>query len=203
MTLAPATRSVALPLAPAARVDEPRAPGLRTAVFAGGCFWGTEAVFEHVRGVRNVVAGYAGGAAGNANYRAVSTGLTDHAEAIRVTYDPGQVTYGELLRIFMSVAHDPTQVGGQGPDKGANYRSAIFPQDAGQRRVAAAYLAQLSAGRVFPRPLTTGLEAGRFYSAEAEHQDYMRRNPDSRYIVVHDRPKLALLRQRFPRFWRG
>lgn len=201
--LVPARPSAAGPLPPSPRLDEPRAPALRTAVLAGGCFWGTEAVFEHVRGVRRVVAGYAGGAASDANYEAVSANRTGHAEAIRITYDPAQVTYGELLRIFFSVAHDPTQVGRQGPDKGPSYRSAIFPQSEGQRRIAAAYMAQLGAARAYPKPLTTRLEGGRFFPAEATHQDFMRRNPRHRYILVHDVPKLAALRAGFPRFWRA
>lgn len=173
-------------------------PGLQTAVFAGGCFWGMEAVFEHVRGVKSVVSGYAGGAKETATYDQVSTERTGHAEAVRIAYDPRQVSYGTLLRIFFSVAHDPTQVGGQGPDSGPSYRSAIFPQTPGQRAVAAAYIQQLSTARTFPRPLTTRLETGGFFPAEALHQDFARRNPTHPYIMRWDKPKVAALRAGFP-----
>lgn len=175
------------------------APGLQTAVLAGGCFWGMEAVFEHVRGVKSVVSGYAGGAKGTATYDQVSTERTGHAEAVRITYDPRQVSYGTLLRIFFSVAHDPTQVGGQGPDSGPSYRSAIFPQTPGQRAVAAAYLQQLSAAKTFPRPLTTRLETGGFFPAESYHQDFARRNPTHPYIMRWDQPKVAAFRAGFPK----
>jgi peptide-methionine (S)-S-oxide reductase len=194
----PVAAERAVPIPVAAR-DVPATPGLQTAVLAGGCFWGMEAVFEHVRGVKTVTSGYAGGAKGDASYDRVSTERTGHAEAVRITYDPRQVSYATLLRIYFSVAHDPTQVGGQGPDRGPSYRSAIFPQTPAQRAVAAAYLAQLGAARAFPRPITTKLETGAFYPAESYHQDFARRNPNHPYIVAWDRPKLAAFRAAFPR----
>jgi len=185
---------------PAPAIDVPRTGGMQTAVLAGGCFWGMEAVFEQVRGVRSVVSGYAGGSAETASYAQVSTERTRHAEAIRIVYDPARVSYGELLRIYFSVAHDPTQRNRQGPDVGPSYRSAIFPQDAAQRRVAAAYIAQLEAADTFPRAIATRIEGGRFYTAEARHQDFYRRNPDHPYIVRWDRPKVAAFRAAFPQF---
>lgn len=185
---------------PAPAIDVPRTGGMQTAVLAGGCFWGMEAVFEQVRGVRSVVSGYAGGSAETASYAQVSTERTRHAEAIRIVYDPARVSYGELLRIYFSVAHDPTQRNRQGPDVGPSYRSAIFPQDAAQRRVAAAYIAQLEAADAFPRAIATRIEGGRFYTAEARHQDFYRRNPDHPYIVRWDRPKVAAFRAAFPQF---
>ena len=197
VVVAPAGAERAVPV-PMPAKELAAAPGLQPAVFAGGCFWGVEAVFEQVRGVKSVVSGYAGGAKGTATYDQVSTERTGHAEAVRITYDPRQVSYGTLLRIFFSVAHDPTQVGGQGPDSGPSYRSAIFPQTPGQRTVAAAYIQQLSAARTFPRPLTTRLETGGFFPAEAFHQDFARRNPTHPYIVRWDKPKVAALRAGFP-----
>ncbi len=193
----PAAPAAAIPL-PAPATDA-RENGDAVAVFAGGCFWGVEGVFEHVRGVRSVTSGYAGGQAGNANYEAVSGGRTDHAEAVRIVYDPRQISYGRLLHILFSVAHDPTQMNRQGPDVGRQYRSAIFPQNAEQRRVAQAYIRQIS-GR-FPRPVATRIEAGGFWPAEAYHQNFMRRNPRHSYIVAHDAPKLAALRATFPQLY--
>ena len=198
LTIAPASAERAVPV-PMPAKELAAAPGLQAAVFAGGCFWGMEAVFEHVRGVKSVVSGYAGGAKTDATYDRVSTERTGHAEAVRITYDPRQVSYGTLLRIFFSVAHDPTQVGGQGPDSGPSYRSAIFPQTPGQRTVAAAYLQQLSAAKTFPRPLTTRLETGGFFPAEAYHQDFARRNPTHPYIMRWDQPKVAAFRAGFPK----
>ena len=189
-------------LVPAPKADVPAAAGLQTAILAGGCFWGTEAVFEHVKGVRNVVSGYAGGSAADATYAKVSTERTGHAEAIRIVYDPRQVSYGTLLRIYFSAAHDPTQVNRQGPDTGPSYRSAIFPQNAAQRRIASAYVAQLGAARVYPRPIATRIETGGFYPAEAHHQDFMRRNPGHPYILAHDVPKVAALKRMFPALYR-
>lgn len=194
----PAAAERAVPI-PAAARDVPASPGLQTAVLAGGCFWGMEAVFEHVRGVKNVVSGYAGGAKGDATYDRVSTERTGHAEAIRITYDPRQVSYATLLRVYFSVAHDPTQVGGQGPDRGPSYRSAIFPQTPAQRSVAAAYVAQLGAAKAFSRPLTTRIETGNFFPAEAYHQDFFDRNPTHPYIVTWDKPKVAAFRAAFPK----
>lgn len=175
-------------------------PATETAVLAGGCFWGMEAVFEHVKGVRNVVSGYAGGGAQEATYDKVSTERTKHAEAIRISYDPRQISYAQLLRIYFSVAHDPTQVNRQGPDVGPSYRSAVFPQNDAQRRIAAAFISQLRAGK---HAIATRIESGRFFPAEAYHQDFMRKNPMHPYILVHDRPKLAKLKQRYPQLWRA
>jgi peptide-methionine (S)-S-oxide reductase len=184
---------------PAAARDVAPAPGLQTAVLAGGCFWGVEAVFQQVRGVRDVTAGYAGGTASTANYRDVSSETTRHAEAVRIRYDPRVVSYATLLRVFFSVAHDPTQVNRQTPDVGTSYRSAIFAQTPEQRAVASAYIAQLGAAHVFPRPIATRVESGGFYPAEAEHQDFFRRNPSHPYIVRWDKPKVAAFRAGFPR----
>ena len=174
-------------------------PTTETAVLAGGCFWGMEGVFEHVKGVTNVVSGYAGGSAGDAKYDKVSTERTGHAEAIRIRFDPRQVSYAQLLKIYFSVAHDPTQVNRQGPDVGPSYRSAIFPQNAAQRKIAASFIAQLRARR----PIATRIESGPFFPAEAYHQDFMRRNPYNPYIIVNDRPKLAKLKQAYPQFWKA
>jgi peptide-methionine (S)-S-oxide reductase len=170
-----------------------------TAVLAGGCFWGMEGVFEHVKGVTNVVSGYAGGSSSDANYDRVSTERTGHAEAVRISFDPSQVSYAQLLKIYFSVAHDPTQVNRQGPDVGPSYRSAIFPQNAAQRQIAASFIAQLHA----KRPIATRIESGRFFPAEAHHQDFMRRNPYYPYIIVNDRPKLARLKQAYPQYWKA
>ena len=178
-------------------------PRLETAVLAGGCFWGMEAVFEHVKGVRNVVSGYAGGSARDANYKAVSSERTRHAEAVRITYDPGRISYAQLLKIYATVAHDPTQVNRQGPDVGPSYRSAIFPQNAAQRQVAGRFLTQLRASGIYKRPIATRIEGGAFYPAEASHQDFMRRNPYHPYIIVHDRPKLAKLKRAYPQLWKA
>jgi peptide-methionine (S)-S-oxide reductase len=183
---------------PAAAQDVPKAPGTQTAVLAGGCFWGMEAVFEHVKGVRSVTAGYAGGTAGTATYDQVSSETTGHAEAIRIVYDPAQISYATLLRVYFSIAHDPTQLNRQDPDSGTSYRSAIFPQDPSQRAVAAAYIVQLGKAHAFPRPIVTKLEAGRFFPAEAYHQNFFDRNPNHPYIVRWDKPKLAAFKAGFP-----
>ena len=190
-------------LVPAPAIDVPAAPGLQTAVLAGGCFWGVEGVFEHVKGVKNVVSGYAGGAAGDATYDKVSTERTGHAEAVRITYDPKIVSYGTLLRIYFSVAHDPTQLNRQGPDTGPSYRSAIFPQTVGQVRVAKAYIKQLSATRAYPRPIVTRLESGKFYDAERSHQDFMKRNPRHPYILANDVEKVTALKRAMPNLYRS
>jgi peptide-methionine (S)-S-oxide reductase len=197
----PAQAERAVPL-PAVRVDVPPTPGLQTAVFAGGCFWGVEAVFEQVRGVRSVTSGYAGGRAADANYDAVSSEATGHAEAVRVVYDPRQVSYGTLLRVFFSIAHDPTQLNRQGPDTGPSYRSAIFPQTPAQARAARAYIAQLGGARAFGQPIVTRVEQGQFFPAEAYHQDFFRRNPAHPYIVRWDKPKVAAFRAGFPQLAR-
>jgi peptide-methionine (S)-S-oxide reductase len=185
----------ALAAAPAAAAQT------ETAVLAGGCFWGVEAVFEHVRGVTEVVSGYAGGRAEDADYRKVAREQTGHAEAVRISFDPAQVSYGELLRIYFSVAHDPTQLNRQGPDVGRSYRSAIFPQDAAQRNVAQAMIARLAGA--YRRPIVTRLESGAFYPAEAYHQDFMRKNPRHPYILAHDVPKVAALKRMFPVRFKG
>ena len=178
-------------------------PRTETAILAGGCFWGMEAVFEHVKGVRDVVSGYAGGEAKDANYGDVSSERTGHAEAVRISYDPAQISYGQLLKIFVSVAHDPTQVNRQGPDVGPSYRSAIFPQNAGQRRAAEAFLARLGKSGAYSKPVATRIETGRFYTAEAYHQDFVRRNPLHPYVVINDRPKLAKLKRSYPAMWKA
>lgn len=176
----------------------------QTAVFAGGCFWGIEAVFEHVKGVTQAVSGYSGGTAETADYQKVSAGRTAHAEAVQVTFDPSKVSYGQLLKIFFSVAHDPTELNRQGPDIGPQYRSAIFTADAAQQRAAQAYIAQLQAAKIFPRPIVTEVVALKaFYAAEPYHQDYVARHPDQPYIIYNDLPKLAALKKQFPQWYNG
>ena len=173
-----------------------------TAVLAGGCFWGMESVFEHVKGVQDVVSGFAGGAARDANYDSVSTERTGHAEAVRITYDPKQISYGQLLQIFFTVAHDPTQVNRQGPDSGPSYRSAIFPQTPGQAQAARAFIAKLTSAHAYKAPIATKIESGGFYLAEAYHQDFARRHPFYPYIVINDQPKVASLKTRYPGFYK-
>lgn len=190
-----AERAVPIP-APAHDVLPAAKPNV--AVLAGGCFWGMEAVFERVKGVTNVTAGYAGGTAATATYDQVSSEGTGHAEAIRVSYDPRVVSYGTLLRIYFSVAHDPTTLDRQGPDQGISYRSAIFPQNAAQRTVAAAYIAQLRQAKAFQRPIVTKIETGGFYPAEAYHQHFFDKNPNHPYIVAWDKPKVAAFKAAFP-----
>lgn len=190
-----AERAVAIP--PPAQ-DIPVARSSRTAILAGGCFWGMEGVFQHVKGVTGVTSGYAGGAAHTASYDAVTTENTGHAEAIRISFDPARISYGRLLQIFFSVAHDPTQLNRQGPDSGPSYRSAIFPVDAAQQVVARAYIAQLGKAGAYPRPIVTRIENGRFFPAERYHQDFMVRNPNSAYIQRFDMPKLAAFKRGFP-----
>ena len=186
---------------PAPAVDIPAASvqGPQTAVFAGGCFWGVEAVFRHVKGVSKAVSGYAGGSFKTADYERVSTGSTGHAESVEVTYDPTQVSYGELLRIFFSVAHDPTQLNRQGPGYGTQYRSAIFFVSDDQKRIAQAYIDQLGQAKVYPNAIVTQVVAlPAFYAAEAYHQNYLALHPTQPYIVYNDLPKLAQLKQQFP-----
>jgi peptide-methionine (S)-S-oxide reductase len=173
---------------------------LETAVLAGGCFWGVEGVFEHVKGVRDVVSGYAGGTPRGLTRS--GTNRLEPAEAVKISFDPAQISYGQLLQIFANVAHDPTQVNRQGPDVGPRYRSAIFPQNAQQRQAAQRFLEQLRASGRYKQPIATRIESGRFELAEPYHQDYMRKNPKSRYVVVHDLPKLAMLRRSHPQLWR-
>jgi peptide-methionine (S)-S-oxide reductase len=177
------------------------APHSETTVLAGGCFWGMEALFEHVKGVSSVVSGYAGGSRQDANYPAVSSERTDHAEAIRITYDPSQISFSQLLKVYFSIAHDPTQLDRQGPDVGHSYRSAIFPQTAGQRSVARTVLERVRASGVYGKPVVTRIEDGHFFPAEEAHQDFVRLHPSHPYVVVNDLPKLARLR-RTP-FWKG
>ena len=180
------------------------AKGVQTAVFAGGCFWGVDAVFKHVKGVTQVLSGYAGGSADTAKYERVSSGGTGHAESVRITYDPARVSYGQLLKVFFSVAHDPTELNRQGPDVGAQYRSAIFFANDEQKRVAEAYIAQLQAARAFPRPIVTQLTPLKaFYEAEAYHQNYLELHPDQPYIVFNDLPKIASLQRQFPNLYTG
>ena len=191
-------------LAPAATRVAAEPAGLKTAIFAGGCFWGIEAVFSHLNGVTSAVSGYRGGTLANPTYERVSDGDTGHAEAVRVTYDPARIRYDQLLRVFFSVGADPTQLNYQGPDHGTQYRSALVPLSPEQRTVAAAYLAQLSAARIWRGPIVTRIEApGRFYPAEAEHQDFMLANPNHGYIVRYDAPKVAALRRLFPAQYRA
>lgn len=182
---------------PAIQQDVPAAGSRATAIFAGGCFWGLEAVFEQVKGVTDVTNGYAGGTQATARYDAVATERTGHAEAVRITYDPRVVSYGTLLRVYFSVAHDPTQRNRQGPDTGPSYRSAIFPQTLAQRTAATAYIRQLDAAKRFDRPIVTTLERGQFYPAERYHQDFARRNPRYPYIVRWDAPKVTAFRAAF------
>ena len=189
------------PPIPAATTDGSLAPapGSQAAVFAGGCFWGTQSVFERVRGVLKTTVGYAGGAASTATYDQVTTETTGHAESIEVVYDPSKITYGQLLRIFFSVAHDPTQLNRQGPDVGTSYRSAIFYSSDDQKRIANAYIAQLDAEKIFPKPIVTQVTPLKgFYRAEDYHQDYAYYHPDNPYIQVCDRPKVEALKQQFP-----
>ena len=189
--------------APVANVDMPLAAGpLRTAVFAGGCFWGVEGVFEHVKGVASVRSGYAGGAAKTAAYEVVGSGQTGHAESVEIKYDPAKVSYGTLLRVFFSVAHNPTELNRQGPDSGTQYRSTIFVQDADQARLAKAYISQLTAARTWGAPIVTTIETGKpFYPAEDYHQNFLRLNPSYPYIVINDLPKVAGLKQLLPVVW--
>jgi peptide-methionine (S)-S-oxide reductase len=179
------------------------APRTETAVLAGGCFWGMEWVFDHVKGVTSVVSGYAGGSGSDATYDKVSSETTGHAEAVRVTFDPSQVSYGKLLEVYFTVAHDPTQVDRQGPDVGSSYRSAIFPQTGDQERFARAYIAQLNAAHMWPRPIATRIEHGGFYPAEAYHQHFAEKHPYFPYIVVNDRPKIAALKRKFSALYKG
>lgn len=187
---------------PAPKVDQAPENRKEVAVLAGGCFWGIEGVFEHVKGVISVTSGYAGGSAADANYAAVSSASTRHAEAVRIIYNPAQISYGKLLQIYFSVAHDPTQLNRQGPDSGLSYRSAIFVQTPNQDKIARAYIAQLSAAKAWNRPIVTKIEAGKFFPAEAYHQDFMRLNPNHGYIRMWDAPKLAAYKAAFPATYR-
>jgi peptide-methionine (S)-S-oxide reductase len=175
-----------------------------TAVLAGGCFWGIEGVFEHVKGVSKVVSGYTGGTADTASYDQVSSGRTGHAESVRISYDPARISYGQLLKVFFSVAHDPTELNRQGPDTGTQYRSAIFFANYDQKRVAEAYIAQLQATHAFPRPIATRVTPlENFYDAEAYHQDYVVHHPTQPYIIINDLPKITNLQREFPALYIG
>ena len=186
---------------PAPQTDAPLAQkqGKETAIFAGGCFWGTQSVFERVKGVVATTAGYAGGSASTATYAQVTTETTGHAESVKVVYDPSKITYGKLLQVFFSVVHDPTQLNRQGPDVGTSYRSAIFFTNDEQRKISTAYIAQLNAAGVFRKPIVTQVTPlTGFYDAESYHQDYALHNPDNPYIQVCDRPKIEALKKEFP-----
>ena len=184
---------------PKPAVDAPAGGGLETTVLAGGCFWGQQGVFEHVKGVRRVVAGYSGGDKSTATYEQVSTETTGHAESVQITFDPKQVSYGQILQVFFSVAHDPTELNRQGPDTGPSYRSEIFYASSAQERIARAYVAQLDAQHAFSQPIVTRIEALKgFYAAEAYHQDYLIHNPHAPYIVINDLPKIANLKRIYP-----
>ncbi len=202
---APAARAEDGRALPPPALDETAAAGeAEVAVLAGGCFWGVQGVFQHVDGVTAAVSGYAGGGADTAHYRLVGSGTTGHAEAVRVTFDPYRISYGRILQIFFAVAHDPTQLDRQGPDRGPQYRSAIFPQNDAQARIAAAYIAQLDAAHVFAAPIVTRIEPGKaFYPAEPYHQNYLARHPDEPYVAINDVPKIAALQRLFPARYRA
>jgi len=198
-----AAKSAALP-APAIDALKTGNSSPQTAVFAGGCFWGIQAVFQHLSGVRSAVSGYSGGDAKTADYQQVSTGETGHAESVQVTYDASRITYGQLLQVFFSVAHDPTELNRQGPDEGTQYRSVIFYATDEQRKIATAYIAQLSKAKVFSSPIVTNVAPLKaFYPAEAYHQDYFARHPDNPYIVYNDAPKVEHLKTEFPALYKG
>ena len=197
-----ANANVALP-EPAADAVALKA-STQTAVFAGGCFWGVDAVFKHVKGVTRVVSGYAGGAASTAHYEDVGSGSTGHAEAVEVTYDPAVVSYGTLLKVFFIVAHDPTELNRQGPDSGTQYRSTVFVANDAQRSATSAYIAELTKAGVYRRPIVTTLEPLKtFYAAEDYHQNYLALHPNQPYIVINDMPKLAVLKQKMPELFIG
>jgi peptide-methionine (S)-S-oxide reductase len=181
----------------------PATSGQQTAVLAGGCFWGIEGVFEHLKGVSNVVSGYAGGSARDAIYERVGTGQTGHAEAVQITYDPSQITYGQLLKVYFAVAHDPTQLNEQEPDSGTQYRSAIFFSNASQKQVAQSYIKQLNGAKVFKKAIATQLSPlSKFYAAEDYHQNFLARNPTYPYIVMFDMPKIKALQKQFPELYK-
>lgn len=189
---------------PAPRVDPAAPAGTQTAIFAGGCFWGVQGVYQRVKGVTSAVSGYAGGAKADARYDAVSTGATGHAEAVKITYDPRQVSYGKLLQIYFSVVADPTRLNAQGPDHGPQYRSAIFPTTPAQAQAARAYIAQLGESGIWKRPIVTRIEPLKgFYPAEAHHQDYLVRNPGAAYIRINDLPKVKALQTFYPQLTRA
>jgi peptide-methionine (S)-S-oxide reductase len=186
-------------------VDNPKAAGPpQSAVLAGGCFWGVQGVFEHVRGVQKVIAGYAGGDKATAQYETVSSGTTGHAESVKIVFDPAEISYGQILQIAFSVVHDPTQLNRQGPDVGTQYRSAVFYADDDQRRIAAAYISQLDGSHAFSRPIVTRVDPLKgFYPAEDYHQDYLIHNPDAPYIAFYDIPKIENFKRTFPQLYSG
>ena len=193
-----------IPSVPAAQTETDTPKGMQIAVFAGGCFWGVEAVFENVKGVMDVKSGYAGGSAKSANYDDVSEGTTQHAEAVQVTFDPTKITYAQLLNVFFTVAHNPTELNRQGPDTGPQYRSAIFFTDEDQQKQAAAHITELDKSKAWPKPIVTQVvPLTKFYVAETYHQDYLVRNPTQPYIVIHDMPKLEDLKKKFPDLYAG
>lgn len=199
---APMQALVALP-APTGSAEFKQAGARAQVVFAGGCFWGVQGVFQHIDGVSNAVSGYIGGSAGDASYTRVGSGSTGHAEAVQVTYDPSKVSYGQLMQVFFSVAHDPTQLNRQGPDRGTQYRSAVYADDAGQRSATQAYIAQLQRTKAFRAPVVTQVDGGkRFYPAEGYHQNYLTLHPESLYIRINDLPKVEALKRQYPALYR-
>lgn len=190
---------------PPPAIDNPKTAGpAQTAVLSAGCFWGVQGVFEHVRGVQNVIAGYAGGEKSTADYETVSSGATGHAESVKITFDPAAISYGQILQIAFSVVHDPTQLNRQGPDVGTQYRSSIFYGDENQKRIAQAYIAQLDRAHAFPRPIVTRVELLKgFYAAEGYHQNYLIHNPTQPYIAIYDLPKIENFRRTFPELYSG
>ena len=197
--LTPAVSAEDAVVIPPPSIDEKAASGSEKAIFAGGCFWGVQGVFQHVKGVSKAVSGYTGGSKDTAVYETVGSGSTGHAESVEITYDPSVVTYGQLLQVYFSVAHNPTQLNFQGPDSGTQYRSTIFAENDAQKKIAQSYIAQLDQAKVFPKPIVTTLETGKtFYPAENYHQDFLTLNPTYPYIVYNDLPKVATLKQLFP-----
>jgi peptide-methionine (S)-S-oxide reductase len=202
--LAPSVAAEQPHVIPAPAVDEPAQQGIEVAVLAGGCFWGVQGVFQHVNGVISAVSGYAGGEKKTAHYEMVGSGTTGHAESVRITFDPSKISYGRILQIYFSVAHDPTQLNRQGPDVGTEYRSAIFSANAEQARIAKAYIAQLNQARVYPAAIVTKIEPDRdFYAAEDYHQDFLAAHPTYPYIVYNDLPKIEDLKHIFPALYRA
>ncbi|WP_095083853.1 peptide-methionine (S)-S-oxide reductase MsrA [Mesorhizobium sophorae] len=197
--LTPAVSAEDAVVIPPPSIDEKATSGSEKAIFAGGCFWGVQGVFQHVKGVSKAVSGYTGGSKDTAVYETVGSGSTGHAESVEITYDPSVVTYGQLLQVYFSVAHNPTQLNFQGPDSGTQYRSTIFAENDAQKKIAQSYIAQLDQAKVFPKPIVTTLETGKtFYPAENYHQDFLTLNPTYPYIVYNDLPKVANLKQLFP-----
>src|SRR5471030_314477 len=204
LAMAACVSSAAVIPPPAVDIPDGGSRQKAVAVLAGGCFWGVEAVFEHLKGVTDVVSGYAGGSANTAHYEMVGTGRTGHAESVQIAYDPSQISYGKLLQVYFSVAHNPTELNRQGPDEGTQYRSAIFYQSEEQKRVAEDYIQQLTEAKVFRSPIVTKVAAlPEFYPAEEYHQNFIQRNPDNAYVIYNDLPKLSQLKKRFPKLVKG